>query len=450
MEKFIWSLCLIVAFGMIILVFPNGITALFLAAVLSAGLLFVFRRFTDEKEFVTNVFLVAVAARLAFGLMVQVYDLRGFFGGDANTYDEFGTRIVDFWSGRVPSNDLVLQWATSTGNSGWGMNYVVAVLYAIFGRNIFLAQSVCGVIGAATAPMVYFCSRNIFKNIRVAKFSAAAVAVFPAFIIWSGQLLKDGLIVFLLVLTMTMVLQLQQKFNYAAVVLLVLSLFGIMSLRFYIFYMLALAVVGSFLVGVSNSAQSIVRRTAALVVIGLGLTYFGVMRTASVDYERYGSLQRIQASRLNLATAAESGFGEDVDVSTTSGALTAIPLGLAYLMLAPFPWQVANFRQAITLPEVFLWWALIPLLAYGFWYTVRHKLRTAFPIVIFSLMLTLAYSIYQGNVGTAYRQRTQIQVFLFMFIAVGWALYKERKADRQAIQIMRQRQTASALRARFQ
>lgn len=450
MDKFIRSICFLVAMGMVVLVFPDGLTALFLTVVLAAGFLLIFRKYTDEKGFVTNVFLIALAARLAFGIFVNFYDLRGFFGGDSNTYDAFGARLSEYWFGLASADDPVVRWAASTTGSGWGMNHLVAVLYSVFGRNIFLAQSFCGVIGAATAPLVYFCARQIFQNSRVAKVSALSVALFPAFIIWSGMLLKDGLIVFLLVLTMTMVLQLQQRFNYAAVVLLVASLLGIMSLRFYIFYMVALAVVGSFLVGVSNSAQSIVRRTAALVVIGLGLTYFGVMRSASVDYERYGSLQRIQASRLNLATAAESGFGEDVDVSTTSGALTAIPLGLAYLMLAPFPWDVKNFRQAITLPEVFLWWALIPLMAYGFWYTVRHKLRTAFPIVIFSLMLTLAYSIYQGNVGTAYRQRTQIQVFLFMFIAVGWALYKERKADQQAIRIMRQRKTASAMHAGYQ
>jgi hypothetical protein len=46
-------------------------------------------------------------------------------------------------------------------------------------------------------------------------------------------------------------------------------------------------------------------------------------------------------------------------------------------------------------------------------------------------MLTLAYSVFQGNVGTAYRQRAQILVFYFMFVAVGFVLMKERKEDRK-------------------
>jgi hypothetical protein len=99
-------------------------------------------------------------------------------------------------------------------------------------------------------------------------------------------------------------------------------------------------------------------------------------------------------------------------------------------MFAPFPWQAANFRQAITLPEMMVWWASIPLLLSGLWYTIKNRLRDSISILIFTLLLTIAYSIFQGNVGTAYRQRAQIQVFMFMFIAVGWTLWQERKENR--------------------
>ena len=155
----------------------------------------------------------------------------------------------------------------------------------------------------------------------------------------------------------------------------------------------------------------------------------------------------MQVSRLDLARSAESGLDENVDVSTTEGAILAIPIGFAYLMFAPFPWQVSNFRQSITLPEVLLWWALLPLAVSGLWYTVRHRLRKAFPILIFGVMLTLAYSIFQGNVGTAYRQRTQIQVFMFIFIAVGWSLYQEKKENRKYLRQQRQTKIDDALRA---
>lgn len=244
-------------------------------------------------------------------------------------------------------------------------------------------------------------------------------------------MLKDGLIIFLLVLSMTMVLQLQKKFNYFAVIFLIFALFGILSLRFYIFYMVAISVAGSFIIGQSGSAKSIARGFILLIVMGVALTYMGVLRTATENFDKWGSLESIQRSRMDLSNRGDSGFGGDADVSTTEGAITIIPLGFTYLMLAPFPWQLGSLRQAITIPEMIVWWSSIPLMIMGLVYTIRNRLRNAIAILIFTLMLTLAYSIFQGNVGTAYRQRTQIQVFLFIFIAVGWTIRKEKKENKK-------------------
>ena len=436
-----------VTLGMITLAFPEGAASILVVLGFSTIVLLIFRRFSTEREFLTTIFLAALLVRLAFGIFIHIYDLREFFGGDANTYDFKGWRLVEYWTGEVASDDLAAQRALSTAGPGWGMNYLVAGLYYALGRNIFAAQTFCAVFGAATAPMVYFCAVKMFSNRRAAKIAAVAIAFFPSFIIWSSQLMKDGLIIFLLVLTMTMVLQLQEKFNYGALLLLIFSMFGILSLRFYIFYMVAIAVAGSFVVGLSTSVQSIARRTAVLVLMGLALTYLGVIRNASVDFENYGNLERVQNSREDLARSAQSGYGEDIDVSTTEGAISVIPIGFAYLMFAPFPWEITNFRQAITLPEVLLWWAMIPLMIVGLWYAIRRRLRSSIPVLIFSLMLTLAYSIFQGNVGTAYRQRTQIQVFLFIFISVGWVLLKENKENKKLVRDSKRNQLEKKLRA---
>ncbi|MBA3770057.1 MAG: glycosyltransferase family 39 protein [Blastocatellia bacterium] len=446
------SLLIVIALAATLVIVAVGVPDAAIASlvtVLSGGAaLLVFRHFSDDKQFITKVFLAGLAVRIVFGFIVHFFDLREFFGGDANTYDNVGNRLMEIWSGRSAVDDSLTRSAQATTGAGWGMHYLVGALYFLVGRNILAAQSLCGVIGAATAPMVYLCARKIFHNVRVAKFSALSIALFPSFIIWSSQLLKDGLVIFLLVLAMTMVLQLQEKFNYAAVIVLVLSLFGIMSLRFYIFYMVIAAVVGSFLIGTATTFPSVVRRSIVLVIMGLGLTYFGVIRTATVDLDTYGNLEAVQRSRSDLATSAKSGFGAEADVSTTDGAISTLPIGFAYLMLAPFPWQMSSLRQSITLPEVLLWWALIPVMISGLIYAFKNKLRKAAPILIFSIMLTLSYSIFQGNVGTAYRQRTQIQVFLFMFIAVGWVLYKEKRENQQLVMKRKREMIDAALKGR--
>jgi hypothetical protein len=163
------------------------------------------------------------------------------------------------------------------------------------------------------------------------------------------------------------------------------------------------------------------------------LSYIGITKEAGDNFEKYGSLEALQQRRTALARESESGFAEDTDISTTTGAISAFPIGFAYLMLSPFFWEATKLSQIMVLPEVFLWYALIPLLIIGLNYTVRNHLRTAMPILLFALMLTIFYSLFQGNVGMAYRQRVQIQVFLFIFIAAGWTLLQESRENKQLL-----------------
>ncbi|HEX7955450.1 MAG TPA: hypothetical protein VF508_00815, partial [Pyrinomonadaceae bacterium] len=92
------------------------------------------------------------------------------------------------------------------------------------------------------------------------------------------------------------------------------------------------------------------------------------------------------------------------------------------------------------------WWASFPLLVMGIWFTVKYRLRQALPILLFTSMLTLAYSIFQGNVGTAYRQRSQILVFYFIFVAVGAVLSLERREERRRQQLLVKQAALDALR----
>jgi 4-amino-4-deoxy-L-arabinose transferase-like glycosyltransferase len=288
------------------------------------------------------------------------------------------------------------------------------------------------VAGAATTPIIFLCAQQIFHNIKVSRTSAYLVALFPSLILWTSQGLKDGPIIFLLALSMLATLKLGEKLSFKYFIVLLLALFGILTLRFYIFYMLVAAIGGTFVVGTKTfSAQSLARQFIMVVGMGLALSFLGVSQTASVQFENYANLQAVQNSREVQSRLATSGYANDNDVTTTSGALSAIPIGIIYLLFAPFPWQLLNLRQSITLPEMIVWWGSFPLLILGLWFTVKYRLRQVLPILIFTAMLTLAYALVQGNIGTAYRQRSQLLIFYFIFVAVGLGLLKEvREAQR--------------------
>ncbi|HEX8501593.1 MAG TPA: glycosyltransferase family 39 protein [Pyrinomonadaceae bacterium] len=397
----------------------------------------------EQSVYLLRVFVAGLLVRMAVGALINAFQLQDFFGGDALTYDQLGNAVADSWRHGVAQPTEIKDWAVG---GGWGMLYLVAVIYAAVGRNMLAVQFVNAVLGAATAPVIFLCARHIFQNLRVAKVAALSVAFYPSLVLWSSQGLKDGPIVFLLSVAMLATLRLGERMDLKYVAALALSMFAIFSLRFYVFYMLAAAVGGAFLIGMRPvSSRSFLRQLVVVLALGVGFTYLGVLRSAGVQLERYGTLQSVQTSRSDLVRSANSGFGQDVDVSTASGAISAVPLGMAYLLFAPFPWQLASLRQSITLPEMTIWWVSFPLLVVGIWFTLSYRLRQALPILLFTMMLTLAYSIFQGNVGTAYRQRSQILVFYFIFVAVGAVLLKERQEDRQRVAAFERQQSVTAV-----
>jgi hypothetical protein len=393
--------------------------------------LFAFRQ-RANGTYLLRLFIGALLVRMIVGTAIFVFRGQDFFGGDALTYDFFGSAQLAAWGGDHYFQALANKFIRSGQGSGWGMVYLVAAVYGIIGRNMLAIQYMNAVFGAATAVIIFLCAHHVFNNLRVARIAGIAVAFYPSLVLWSAQGLKDGPIVFFLALSILATLKLGEKLSLIYIVVLICSLSALITLRFYVFYMICVAIGGAFVIGMQSiTATSFLRQFTAVILLGLALTYVGATRSATVNFEQYGNLERLQRSRADQARSAESGFGQDVDVSNTSGALSTIPMGILYLLFAPFPWQITSLRQSITLPEMVIWWASFPLLVLGLWFTIKYRLRMISPILIFTVMLTLAYSVFQGNVGTAYRQRAQLLVFYFIFVAVGFVVLKEKREEKK-------------------
>ena len=415
-------------------VFDTG-RAVLLCVVLAAVVVFLVARVPEHAQFLARIFVAAVLVRMLIGTAIFIFKGQEFFGGDALTYDYLGSAQIDAWAGDGYNRELVR--LGSGGGGSWGMVYLVAAVYSLIGRNMLAVQYVNAVMGAATAPIIFLSALQVFNNTRVARLSAFFVAFFPSLVLWSSQGLKDGPIVFFLTLSVLVTLKLGERFDLKYILVLVCSLFAILSLRFYVFYMISAGVGGALLIGMQKaSATNFMRQLGIVIAIGLGLTYLGVTRYADLQFKHYANLERIQVSRLDSAKSGQSGFSVQSDVSTSEGALKTIPIGLVYLLFAPFPWQLASLRQSITLPEMIVWWASFPLLILGLWFSIKYRLRQISPILIFTVMLSLAYSIFQGNVGNAYRQRSQLLVFYFIFVAVGYVLLAEKREERKRRDLM--------------
>ncbi len=382
------------------------------------------RRF-DESGFLSSLFIAAFLARVLVAVVIFVFNLQPFFGEDSVVHEMHAFGLYNYLQGQSETLSFIVRdW-----NRPWGLYYLIAGCYSLIGRNSLAIQFISCFCGALTAAFVFQCSLKIFRNHRVARIAGILTAFSPAMIIWSSQIMKDGFVVFFVVATIYYLLTLQQQFSWSALILLLLSLVGIFSMRFYILYFAIFACVGSFVFGSERVLLNNIRWLLIMTVLMVIMAYAGVLSVGTEQIETLSDLEKIQYSREVLSREAQSGFGRGTDITTVGGSVTALAIGFLYLMLAPFPWQFGSVRSALPLPEMVIWWALIPALVSGFYYTLRNKFREAIPALLFTIALTIAYSVFQTNTGTAYRQRTQIQVFLFIFIAVGWTIWQERKEN---------------------
>jgi len=269
-----------------------------------------------------------------------------------------------------------------------------------------------------------------YPNERLARTVTVMTAFSPSLVLWTSQGLKDGPIMLCLCLCVLYALRVCAKVEMKSFVMLLISMLCLYTLRHYAAYIMFTAVAGGLLFTARRKLDPVRMLQGALlvIVVGLAFSYFGAGEVAKSSLD----LKHIQNARVWGAKASNSGFGGDVDITDPQAAIEYLPLGILYVLLSPFPWMINNLRQLITLPELIAWWCLMPMMVRGYWFALRNRLRETFVICTFVLGLTLSFALYQSNAGTAYRHRSQLYVFFFIFICIGLELRRNAKLERLA------------------
>lgn len=399
--------------------------AFFVAALVNVLVLSFLRRRYEPEVFriVGLAYVGTVVLRYSLAVFLWLNHTDGSFGqafwGDSQTYDFFGAAVAESWSYGTTTS----LWAeTVEGQVNKGFIYFVACVYYVFGRNILLMQFINGVIGALT-PIVIFEIGLLLYDRRVAATAMLLTAFFPQMIFWSSALYKDPAVMLAIAANILCVFRLRRRLDPFWILVYLGTAGALVFLRFYIFYAVLAAALAGLVVGHRRGAM-VGLLTQLLLVLGvILLLLFTPLGQEVLLRSQFLDLDVLQNSRLDLAARGESGFAVEADVSTVGGLLTLLPVGVTYLLFAPFPWAVSGLRQLLALPDVLAWYALTPSLVAGIGLALK-RLRQTMPILVFTTALTLAYGAFLGNVGTAYRQRTQIMMFYFLFVADG--LHRKR------------------------
>ena len=358
--------------------------------------------------------LVGFSSHLLFGLVVSYGGdfIQKYLGApDANAYDYNAILLLRHWTEGFPAPEL------AAGKEGF--YYLLAALYRVFGPHRVAGLAVNAVLSAAIVPLMYDATRRLFDE-HSARYIPPLVVLVPNLLIFSSQLLKEAPILFLIAVVINCATRLTERISVVSLVTLGSGLCLLLTLRAWVALVLMAGVLASVglgrrdvIVGVGAgiSAAAIIAATLAF-----GLGYSGYKAASK------SNLEGANVARRNTSIGVGSGFDAEADVSNPVAAISYLPRGLATFMLGPFPWQIGRATQLVVIPDLVVWWMLLPSLwrgvRQGWARTGRRILVLILPALAVSAMLALAV----GNFGTVVRERAQPLVILLPLIALGWSM----------------------------
>jgi hypothetical protein len=210
------------------------------------------------------------------------------------------------------------------------------------------------------------------------------------------------------------------------------GVYAITFFRDYLFFVVALPPLVAFLIGTRGNLG---RNFVFAMLTAVGLLYMVERGAGAVPHMSLESLSQV---RQDMAQGAGSAFQQDVDISTPGRALLFLPVGIAYFLFSPFPWQMTSLLKLISLPEMLLMYYLTPSIVRGIAHTVRHRFRESLQILLLMTLLTVSYALGEGNVGTLYRHRAQAILYYLMFAAVGLELKRAPNPADEGLLALRQ------------
>jgi 4-amino-4-deoxy-L-arabinose transferase-like glycosyltransferase len=376
-----------------------------------------------ERGYLISIFLVALGLRILVSILVHTLLPRGYFAPDEGGYIENGKLLANAWSGSsfYPSGKPLPQTIVS------------AILFFIFGNNLYVALLFENFIGAMTVLNVYFITKRLF-NKQSAKYASLVTTILPSLVLWSSLLLKDPNTQFLVTFIIHLTLRLKERLRISNLALLIGSIALIGFFRGYLLIIVFMAVASSFITFHKETfIRNLIIITVFAMVFAALFSSYEAKTVPKYETGKESTLQSLQQIRSGFYTGGSKMLGH-VNISTPTNALMYSPLLLTVFFLAPFPWDITgSVLHNLATMESLVWY-------FFFYYAIKGIIRSlkegkfdVMPVLVMIGVLSIAYALAITNMGAAYRFRAQVSVLLLVFTGYGLYLRKQEHKKKYAM-----------------
>jgi hypothetical protein len=150
------------------------------------------------------------------------------------------------------------------------------------------------------------------------------------------------------------------------------------------------------------------------IILALAGAYFAAVQLSGTRNINKSALTQTAHSASTTGAYGGSSRNMSVEEDVSGGLLSPLRIltNIAYLYLAPFPWQIRGAIDIIALVSNIL----LLYLLWKFYKNINHKLLFHLYMLTILGMLTLLLSFLTGNVGLILREKTILLPFLFLLL----------------------------------
>ncbi len=379
-----------------------------LATLAAAGILLVLAgRLHDgpEGDWVRRALLAGLLLRL--GAAVAIESLGG-FPDERGTYDPLARAAAADWAA---GRDSALSWHPLAAGR-WAYFYLLGGTYAALGDAPLVGRLLGAVLGLAAALLCGEVARGLGGR-RAAALGVVVLALHPEHALWSATVARDTLSTVLVLATLAIAVRRDGE----------LLRGGILAAA----VPLALLAGNSFLPAAAAAAGL----AAALLVEGAGGILRGAAAAAAVGLlpalviRRWGpwltpeNVGRARSGELAGGGAWTAEFLPGLRLESVAGLLAYLPLGAAFVLLAPWPWDATHVRRAAYAPLAAVG-AMVSLAGIaGLAASVRRARPGAVAAAAFAAALLAALALLEGQSGIVVRHRLPLTAVLCAGLAAA-------------------------------
>ena len=427
--------------------------------VLGIGMIFIFflvsiffffiDKYKEEKQkkVLGALFLIVFFLHVLAVLFLYYTGFQPFSGGygDYVVYQQQAQEIA----ARVHQGNFSLQ--------GIGISHyysvIVGYIYSLTVPDMLIGQLFNAWLVALTVIFIYLIVYEMGGTEKDGFLTGLIAGVYPSLVFYGSLLLKDALVVLLSMFGLFLTIKIIKNFSALKFLGFFIVLTSLIHFRFYIGYALMFSfIISWFLMSNFNLKKRIIYGIIMVFILGFstqfsGSGYYGYsdfkrfLNTKTITYYReivYAPPAKILSVQSQTTNTPQTNTPQTNTNSLSERRTSSVvvktgfesplifakntALSFIYSFLGPFPWQLTRLKHILVLPEVIVWYFLLFFIIKGIIRSIKKQNKIIFPLIIFSILVIGALSLFMTNFGIITRIR--IPAFLALICLFPFGLEK--------------------------